>query len=258
MRPTMATAMAAMLAAVSLGAADRWEYGANDDGPHTRNELRHGMVQVGHDFDWSDEDWAAVVVQARRSYEARAGGGTALWWRNPCVTCAWMYRGTANATMLTIASADSGTAGSTVYGTSASARWTATADTQEYIVLNGPGQTDMTYDLEFYDTSYLIPRFNNSGTQATVLLVQNGSRFAVAAEVHFYNGAGTHLHSQPLSLPLGGNAVLNTATIPALQNVSGTAVLTHDAPYGTLAGKAVSLEPATGLAFDTPMQAVPR
>ena len=59
-------------------------------------------------------------------------------------------------------------------------------------------------------------------------------------------------------MPIQGNVVLNTSTIGALQNVSGTAVLSHDAPYGTLAGKAVALEPATGFTFDTPMQAVPR
>jgi len=34
--------------------------------------------------------------------------------------------------------------------------------------------------------------------------------------------------------------------------------VTSDAPYGTLVGKAVAVEPATGFTFDTPMRARPR
>jgi hypothetical protein len=36
--------------------------------------------------------------------------------------------------------------------------------------------------------------------------------------------------------------------VPAL---SGSVTVIHDGSYGTLAGKAVSLEPATGFAFDS-------
>ncbi len=54
-----------------------------------------------------------------------------------------------------------------------------------------------------------------------------------------------------------GNAVFNTASVAALQNVSGTAALAHTAPYGTLAGKAVALEPATGFTFETPLEPIP-
>ena len=35
--------------------------------------------------------------------------------------------------------------------------------------------TSDTYRVRFYDTTYTVPRFNNSGTQATVLLVQNAT-----------------------------------------------------------------------------------
>jgi hypothetical protein len=34
--------------------------------------------------------------------------------------------------------------------------------------------------------------------------------------------------------------------------------VTHDGPFGGLAGKAVALEPATGFSFDSPMTVKPR
>lgn len=252
-----------LAAAGHTAAADRWDAGIGDNSSDTGNELRHATRQVSHDFDGGDEDWAVVVVQARRSYEARAGSGNAVWHRAPpapaCKGCARIDRVDASGTVLTAGDGDSGVVnGMPAWAISASVRWTAAADAQEYVRVLGSSNINETYDLEFFDTSYLIPRFNNSGTQATVILVQNGHRTAVNADLHFYDSAGTLLHSQPLSLPVQGNVVLNTATIGALQNVSGSAVLTNDAPYGTLAGKAVALEPATGFTFDTPMQAVPR
>jgi hypothetical protein len=254
-----------LAAAGQTAAADRWEAGLGDDSSATGNELRHATRQESHDFDDPQgADWAVVVVQARRSYEARGGSGNAAWQLLPpapdCPTCARIDRVSADGTVLTAGVADSGVLGSPspVWGTSASVRWTAAADGQEYVRVLGNSNVGETYDLDFFDTSYLIPRFNNSGTQATVILVQNGYRAAVNAQVHFYDSAGTLLHSQPLSIPAQGSAVLNTSAIGALQGVSGTAVLSHDAPYGTLAGKAVALEPATGFTFDTPMQAVPR
>jgi len=254
-----------LLAAAGHAAADDlWEAGLGDDGSFTGNELRHATRQASHDFDGVDADWAVVVVQARRSYEARAGSGNAAWQVAPpapeCVGCARIDRVNADGTILTAGEADSGVLGNKLltFGTSASVRWTAAADGQEYVRVLGQSNIHETYDLEFFDTSYLIPRFNNSGSQVTVILVQNGYRAAVDAQFHFYDSAGTLLHSQPLSVPVQGNVVLITSTIGALQNASGTAVLSHDAPYGTLAGKAVALEPATGFTFDTVMQPVPR
>jgi hypothetical protein len=261
----------ALIVTCSLAAAgpalavDRWDSGGGitDSGPFTQNELRHGALQAAHDFDSTlDQDWAVVVTQARHSYEARVGSGNVAWRRVPpgpvdCTDCATLDRVNASGVVLTAGSADSGLDSQAVFGFSSSVRWIAAADAQDYIRTQAVQQFGPDYDLQFFDTSYLIPRFNNSGTQVTVLLVQNGSRFVVNAQVHFYNSAGTLLHSQPLTLPVQGNVVLNTATIPALQNVSGTAVVAHTAPYGMLSGKAVALEPATGFTFDTPLAPIP-
>jgi hypothetical protein len=51
---------------------------------------------------------------------------------------------------------------------------------------------------------------------------------------------------------------LITPTVPSLAGAAGSITVTSDAPYGTLAGKVVSVEPATGFAFDTPMRSRPR
>jgi hypothetical protein len=39
---------------------------------------------------------------------------------------------------------------------------------------------------------------------------------------------------------------------------SGSVRITHDCGYGGLSGKAVSIEPATGFTFDTPLLPRPR
>jgi hypothetical protein len=52
--------------------------------------------------------------------------------------------------------------------------------------------------------------------------------------------------------------VLNTSAPDGVPSGSGSLTVAHDAPYGALAGKAVALEPATGFAFDTPLEPRPR
>jgi hypothetical protein len=52
--------------------------------------------------------------------------------------------------------------------------------------------------------------------------------------------------------------VTNTASVAGLPGQSGSITLTHDGAYGALAGKAVALEPATGLSFDSPLSCKPR
>jgi hypothetical protein len=52
--------------------------------------------------------------------------------------------------------------------------------------------------------------------------------------------------------------VARGGTLPGLPGFVGTATVTHDGPYGALAGKAVALEPAIGCSFDTPLLYRPR
>jgi uncharacterized repeat protein (TIGR01451 family) len=112
---------------------------------------------------------------------------------------------------------------------------------------------DDTYRLRSYETTYSVPRFNNSSSQVTVLMLQNASPAPIGGRLYFWSPAGALLHEQPFAVPVHGLYTLITSTVSALSGQSGSATIVHDAPYGLLAGKAVALEPATGFSFDTPL-----
>jgi hypothetical protein len=117
---------------------------------------------------------------------------------------------------------------------------------------------DDTYRLRAYETTGVIPRFNNSGSQITVLILQSTAAAFVQAHADFWSADGTLAATVPV--PLGPNAVgiVNTATVPTLAGISGSVTVTHDGPYGAVVGKAVALEPSSGFSFDSPMIAKPR
>jgi hypothetical protein len=50
--------------------------------------------------------------------------------------------------------------------------------------------------------------------------------------------------------------VIDTTSL--VGSLSGSITVSHDGPYGALAGKAVALDPATGLSYDTPLTTRPR
>jgi hypothetical protein len=146
-------------------------------------------------------------------------------------------------------------------GTGRSLRWandTSNTVVNETVRVASGGCTtdcgsDDTYRLRSYETTYAIPRFNNAGTQVTVLLLQNPTDYPIAATVYFWDAAGTQLHFEPVNLPAKQILVLNTATIAAVNGQSGAVTVTHDGRFGDLSGKTVALEPATGFSFDSPM-----
>jgi Calx-beta domain len=115
-----------------------------------------------------------------------------------------------------------------------------------------------TFRVRAWDTTYTVPRFNNSGTQGTVLIVQNATERALAGRAYFWSASGTLLGSHPFSLNAHATLVLNTATVAGVAGQGGSVTLAHDGGYGALAGKAVALEPATGFSFDSPMAPRPR
>jgi hypothetical protein len=113
---------------------------------------------------------------------------------------------------------------------------------------------DDVYRIRAYETTYRISRFNNLGTHITVIVIQNVSSDAVSGEIAFWAaGTGTLLHVEPFSLAGHASLVLGTAGVRALQDKDGSVTVSHDAPYGQLAGKAVTFEPAIGFVSDTEM-----
>jgi hypothetical protein len=136
---------------------------------------------------------------------------------------------------------------------------------QESILVQSGGCTtdcgpDDVYRLRFYETTGSLARINNSGSQVTVVILQNTTAAPINGGLHFWTSSGaTSAASGPtFTLPPRGSVAFITASLPGLAGFSGTATVTHDGPYGGVAGKAVALEPATGYSFDTPLLVRPR
>jgi hypothetical protein len=151
-------------------------------------------------------------------------------------------------------------------GSSVALRWT---NDTAFPVLNqhlsvrsgGCGATcdsSAVYRIRAYDTSGAFARFNNSATQVTVVILENTSASPAQGTLYFWGPGGTLSWSQPFSLAAQAEYVLNTATIPALAGASGSVTVSSGARYGSLQGKAVAVEPATGFSFDTPLEYRPR
>ena len=117
---------------------------------------------------------------------------------------------------------------------------------------------DDIYRLRAYETTASSPRFNNSGSQVTVAVVQNGGASPVNGRLSFWSAAGALLAQHSFTLGPRASLALNTSTLPGLAGQGGSVTLSHDGGYGALAGKAVALEPATGFSFDSPLAYRPR
>ena len=151
-------------------------------------------------------------------------------------------------------------------GHSRSLRWAnrgAAAIVDQWIRIRSGGCTtecgaEDQYRLRCYETTYAIPRFNNTGSQRTVLTLQNPTTEAVDGTVYFWSGSGTLVASQAFTIASGATLALDTTTVPGAAGQSGSLTIANDSPYGALAGKAATLDPATGFSFDSPMVARPR
>ena len=151
-------------------------------------------------------------------------------------------------------------------GPSRSLRWrntSASAVESETIRVRSAGcgtdcGPDDVYRIRAYETTCSVPRFNNAGTQVTVLILQNPTSHPIAGEVYFQVSAGTLVATEAFSLGAKATLVLNSAGIPGANGVSGAITVAHDGGYGELAGKTVALEPATGFSFDSPLLPRPR
>ena len=115
---------------------------------------------------------------------------------------------------------------------------------------------DDVYRIRAYETTYSTPRFNNSGSQVTVLILQNPTDNLMAGAAYFWDPSGALLGTWGFGVSGRKTLVFDTRTVPGLDGMSGTITVANILRYGDLSGKAVALEPATGFSFDTPL--VPR
>lgn len=269
-RAGLAGVLASILSGLLPGSAlsaDRWEGGtiSGDDDNSTFNVLRHGLRQANHDVEpiagTPDQDWYRVKVQRNHSYEVRASSGTAPWEISVGADAQLDRVDSAGVVLTNGLPGDDDPAALGQYATGHTIRWIAPADATEFLRVCGcsPFVTaEYNYDIEMFDTTYSVARWNNSATQVTVFLLRNTSTTPVIGNVIFYNEAGTLIYTHPFNIAGNGLLTLITATIGALAGQGGSAAIPNFGGYGVLSGKAVSVETATGFSFDTPIQPFPR
>jgi hypothetical protein len=238
--------------------ADVWDTAAESDNTAgTDNELVHGSEQV-HDLSAqagpvADQDWYRVTVPPYSSFEVVVdgttgdlnvafddvkldlldGAGAAVLQGHSCI-------------------------GTACFSKRIGWRNTTAAAVLYMIRVSGAGCTTTCTTSDQYrilarETTVYLARFNNAGTQVTVLLSQNASDAAASASYFYWSTAGALLQTGSLSgHPSKALNVFNTTGFAPLVGVGGSITIAHDAPYGTWNVKSVALEPATGFSFDTP------
>lgn len=269
MRATSFLALAAVsMFAAQPALADNWDQancappsvGCNDScATCGTNELVHGVSQV-HDVDDAqsglvdDEDWYFLSIKPNTSYEVVVDGTTPYMNRTTPVS-------------LTLVQAD-GTVDTTDYaissrGFSRSLRVgnnTTTVNDDRWVRVTAAADCSGLclpideYHISMRETTYYIPRFNNSGTQVSILILQNPRDASVSGNLYFWDPAGNLLNTTPVSLDPKETSVINTSGI--VPGTGGSITLSHNSTYGSLSGKIVAVEPGTGFTFDTLM--VPR
>ena len=244
-----------LVVATAAFAIDRYEStlgaGFSDDTVGTFVESLHGRLRTHdlQDVGGADVDWSFVQETQNHSYEATVMNTALRFSSAPASGKVTMNRCDATGAILTPGTALN------VYDGAFAARWVATTSTYNYIRITGFAGlgADSGYEMQLRDTTYSIPRWNNSGSQTTVLLISNTTSTPVTGSIFFYGAGGALLATQPLSVPPNGVQTVGTASITALAGLSGSAQVAHVGGYGALSGKAVSMEPATGFTFDTAM-----
>ena len=254
-------------AAMTANAVDIWDAAGGDGSGGTDNELIHGSDQV-HDLESvggvQDEDWFRLSQAPYSSYEVIVDGLTEPVAQIPVTTLQSPLQVDEVDGMGNVVTAGRA---ATVIGSARSLRIRNTGPTEidtRFIRVRTGADGDCTttctstaqYRIRFRETTLMIPRFNNTSTQITVLIMQNGSRDTVNATARFWSPAGALLASQPFTMPPRGGFVLSTPTVSGANGVSGMMTVEHDGRFGEVTGKSVALEPATGFSFDSP--GVPR
>ena len=251
----LALSVGLVLAVAGRTRADVWDVQThNDNTAATENELLHGSDQL-HDLGAlpgpaPDQDWFRLSQKSYSSYEvvAEATSGDIGATLN-------LQRIAADGSTILQSSVAVGV------GYSRSLRWansTATAVDDQYIRVTSAACTtncgpDDVYRIRFYETTLAGPRFNNAGSQITIILLQNPTTYTITGNIYFWSEAGTLIAPSSFTLVPRQLLVLNTATIAP--GIGGTLTLAHDGQFGDLTGKAIALEPATGFSFDSPLVA---
>jgi hypothetical protein len=259
-----ALAFVAALGLAGIAGTDVWDTANEDDNSSgTRNEITHGFSQV-HDLGVqpgpiADQDWYSLLQEPFSSYEVLCDGFTGdIVFMVPITLQLVDSLGTVLQNSVAYAK---GWAGSL-----RTANDTPTSIGSEYVRVANAScgtncDTDDQYRIRAWDTTIAVPRYNNSGGQVTVLIIQNPGHVtvgegAVTGNAYLWTTSGgtTPVTTIPFSLQSRQASVINLATVNGgvANGTSGTITITNNARYGMLAVKAVALEPSTGFSFDSP------
>ena len=255
----MVLGLVASLAAAGPARADVWDVQTSSDNTPggTQNELVHGGDQI-HDLGAlpgpvADEDWYRIGQKAFASYEVTVDATSGD------IGAGVLLQRFASDGVTPLQTAVPVTTGLNYSQSLRFMNDTAAPIDDQYVRVVSSGcttdcGTDDVYRLRAFETTQSIPRFNNSATQITVLLLQNPSGYTITGNVYFWSVAGVLVGQQAFTLPAKNTLVLNTSTV--VPGVGGAITIANDGRYGDLTGKTVALEPATGFSFDSPL--VPR
>ena len=261
--------LVAVLALGTFAGADVWDVGTdNDNDSGSDNEIVHGLNQL-HDLaaqsggTVADVDWFTFRWPAARSFEVLVEGITGDV-SNGTTSPAVQFMATDGVTV------DQDSKPVTNFGVARSLRGFSGLQPGStpgfysgFLRVSNPAcgltcAANDQYRIRAYETTLTLPRFNNAGTQITVLILQNPTTQAVLGMVHALSNNGTLLGSLNFVVQPYGTYVANLSTVlgGALNGQSGSLVIPHDGPYGMLSGKGVAVEPSTGFTFDTALSHV--
>jgi hypothetical protein len=109
---------------------------------------------------------------------------------------------------------------------------------------------DDTYRVRAYETTLRAPRFNNVGSQVSLVVLQNPTNASTSGTVFFWSSSGALLGSQGFTLNPRATTVINSSGVSGVAGQGGSVTVVHGGRYGELIGKVVALEPSTGFSFD--------
>lgn len=245
--------LAGILCVTPAWAIDAWDAASITDGTagSTRNYLNGptgANVQV-HDLEKAGggvaEDWYIVEVEAGRSYAITIAGITGdVDMSSPDFLGRYDETGT---TLLQIQGGDPNFR---------TLRWIAPSTGYNLVRVRGqPGASAASqYTIVAQASTYYCSRFNNAGTQISVMILQNTSTFACTYVATFQDEAGNALATDTTPLPGNATKVLALSSLPALVGAKGSVRIAHTCNARVFKGKVVALEPATGFSFDTPCE----
>lgn len=255
---TLAAILVAGSVAVAVPLADVWDVaGDNDDGTGTDNELVHGTTQI-HDLGvrpgpTADLDYFRIGQKPQTSWEVVVDSTTGDIGFSTTLLQLMASDGTTTAV--------NGVSTTPGLDYSRSLRFrnltSAAVDTQ--FVRVGPGgcgtgcDGNDVYHIRARETTISIARFNNAGSQVTVLVTQNVTDVPINATFFYWSTTGTLLQTGSLT-PINPKSlnVFATTGFGTLVGQGGHITIAHDGPHGGLNVKTVALEPSTGFSFDTP------